>query len=84
MFRKVLADKLSDKLSEEQAKKTLKVLVEKKTYLVFLYLIGNSPFVDVKGDSLRMVFYIASQKGSQQLSEVDLAAYIGSVLWNVN
>lgn len=52
--------------------------------MVFLYLIGNSPFVDVKGDSLRMVFYIVSQRVTTQLSEVELAAYIGSVLWNIN
>ena len=48
MLRKVLMDKLGDKLGEEQGRKTLKALAEKKVYLIFLHLISSSPFVDVK------------------------------------
>lgn len=40
--------------------------------------------MDVKAESLKLVFFVVAQKASQALAEADLAAYIGSVLWNVN
>ena len=66
-------------------RKTLKAMVERKVHLIFLYLISNSPFVDVKAESLKMIFFmLANQKGSSSLSEVELTHYISAVLWNVN
>lgn len=83
-LRKVLSDKLSDKLGEEQGRKTLKTIVEKKAHLIFLHLISQSPFVDVKAESLKMIFFLIAHKVSSSLSEVDLTHYISEVLWNVN
>jgi hypothetical protein len=68
MLRKVVTDKLSDKLGEEHGKKALKTLVERKVHLLFLYLISNSPFVDVKAESLKLIFFLVSQKVSTGLS----------------
>lgn len=75
MLRKLITDRLSDKLSEDNIKKTLKGLAEKKAHLVFMHLIANSPFVDVKADSLRMIYFLLSCRVNIG-SEPELSAYI--------
>ncbi|KAL4509991.1 hypothetical protein ABPG72_010184 [Tetrahymena utriculariae] len=83
ILKKILIDKPFD--YQNNIKKYLKIMIENKAIYTFLYLMQNSPFIDIKAMCLKMINLLNQRTIKQQLiNEYELCSYISNILWNLN
>ena len=56
LIRRVLTEKINEKLNANQAKKTIEYLMNRKIYLIFLHVIENSFFAEIKAESVKIIY----------------------------
>jgi hypothetical protein len=64
-------------------KRLVRNMIENKAIHTFLYLLTNSPCLDIKSMCLKFINFLLNQKTSI-FSEYDLCSFISHVLWNLN
>lgn len=66
LLRKIFTQKLTEKLNNSQSKKIFEFLTSKKVYLLFLYVIENSFFAEIKAESVKIIYAILMKRAPVQ------------------
>ena len=61
-IKRIFIERLNDRTTVDSFRKTLKGLSNHKIHLIFLHLISTSQFIDIKAETLKMLFSLISWK----------------------
>ena len=64
VIKKIIIQKFNEKLNKDQSKKIIKHFTEKKVYLIFLHVIENNFFAEIKAESARIIYQLLLKKSS--------------------
>jgi len=66
LIKKVISQKLNEKISESQTKKILKYFQDKKIYYIFLHVIENNFFAEIKAEAVKMIYQVLLMKKGEE------------------
>ncbi len=66
LIRRVLTQKMNEKISENQAKKIIKFFVERKVITLFLHVIETNFFAEIKAECVRIIYMFILRRSSDE------------------
>ena len=84
LIKKIISQKLNEKISESQTKKILKYFQDKKIYYIFLHVIENNFFAEIKAEAVKMIYQVLMAKKGEEKDELEISLSISKALWKIN
>lgn len=82
-IRRILTEKVNEKLNGGQAKKIIDFLVNKKVYLMFIHVIENTFFAEIKAESVRILYSLLLKKINPAEQE-KISSRLSKAIWKIN
>jgi hypothetical protein len=62
LIKRILNEKFNEKFNNNLGKKIMEFLINKKIYLIFLHVVENTFFAEIKAEAVRIIFSLLLRK----------------------
>jgi hypothetical protein len=64
LIKRLLTQKFNERMSESQIKEIVRYFQEKHVYQIFLHVIENNFFAEIKAESVKLIYTLLIKKSS--------------------